>query len=285
METWAPISMSNDSNREIASQSEVRPVADGRAAHRWSADGTVQLAPGPPRRRRAGAADRGHRPRALDAGERRADPGRAALARARLGRGPGEPVRARRQPPRRRWSGCWRAAPPTATRPPPTTSRPGRSSTASRRATAALPSEDPAAAVRLHVPDEGDTVVSRPDPRRGPVPERGRRRLRDRPRGRIGPLQLRGRGRRRRDGDHRRDPRRRPPLQHPEAAAGDGGAGGRRRRATPTCRCCTAPTARSSPSATAPPACRSCARAATCRRPSATTWRCWAGGPTTTPRS
>ena len=35
------------------------------------------------------------------------------------------------------------------------------------------------------------------------------------------------------------------------------------RRATPTCRSCTAPTARSSPSATAPPRCRSCATPAT----------------------
>ena len=51
------------------------------------------------------------------------------------------------------------AAPPTATRPPATTSRPGRSSTARRRATAGEPSDDPTAAVRLHVPDEGDTVV------------------------------------------------------------------------------------------------------------------------------
>ncbi len=59
---------------------------------------------------------------------------------------------------------------------------------------------------------------------------------------------------------------------------------GSSRRATPTCRCCTAPTARSSPSATAPPRCRSCARPATCRRRSATTWRCSAGGPTTTRR-
>ena len=43
--------------------------------------------------RHARAAHRGHRPRALDAGERRADPRRAALARARLGRGPDLPGR------------------------------------------------------------------------------------------------------------------------------------------------------------------------------------------------
>ena len=51
-------------------------------------------------------------------------------------------------------------------------------------------------------------------------------------------------------------------------------------RSTPTCRCCTAPTARSSPSATAPPPCRSCATPATCPRPSATTSRCSAGATT-----
>ena len=49
------------------------------------------------------------------------------------------------------------------------------------------------------------------------------------------------------------------------------------RRATPTCRSSTAPTARSSPSATAPPRSRSCATPATCPPRSATTWRCSAG--------
>ena len=57
---------------------------------------------------------------------------------------------------------------------------------------------------------------------------------------------------------------------------------GHGRPATPTCRCCTAPTAASSPSATAPPRSRSCATAAICRRRSATTWPCSAGAPTTT---
>ena len=46
-----------------------------------------------------------------------------------------------------------------------------------------------------------------------------------------------------------------------------------------------APTARSCPSATAPRRSRSCATPATCPRPSATTWRCWAGGSTRRPRS
>ena len=48
----------------------------------------------------ARAAHRGHRPRALDARERRADPRRAALAGARLGRGADPPDRALRAPPR-----------------------------------------------------------------------------------------------------------------------------------------------------------------------------------------
>ena len=49
-------------------------------------------------------------------------------------------------------------------------------------------------------------------------------------------------------------------------------------RSTRTCRCCTVPTARSSPSATAQRRCRSCARPATCPRPCAITSRCSAGG-------
>ena len=61
--------------------------------------------------------------------------------------------------------------------------------------------------------------------------------------------------------------------------------GARAAASTPTCRCCTAPTARSSPSATAPRPCRSCATPATCPRRSATTSRCSAGAPTTTRRS
>ncbi len=74
--------------------------------------------------------------------------------------------------------------------------------------------------------------------------------------------------------DHPRGARRGPPLQHAQAAARVRGAGGAAARATPTCRCCTGPTARSSPSATAPPRCRSCATPATCPRRSTTTSRC-----------
>src|SRR3954462_10645552 len=60
----------------------IRSLADGRPAHRGCADGTVQLAPRPGSRRRVPAAHRGHRSRALDPRERRADIRRAALARA-----------------------------------------------------------------------------------------------------------------------------------------------------------------------------------------------------------
>ena len=52
-------------------------------------------------------------------------------------------------------------------------------------------------------------------------------------------------------------------------------------RATPTCRCCTVPTAASSQSATAPPPCRSCATPATCLRRSTTTSPC--SGPASPP--
>src|SRR4051812_2855523 len=96
-ETWAPISIGPGRFASLAScvhARAVRSFADGRAPHRWGADGTVQLAPGPRPRRRARAAHRGHRSRALHAGERRADLRGAALAGARLGRRPRLPVRA-----------------------------------------------------------------------------------------------------------------------------------------------------------------------------------------------
>ena len=141
------------------------------------------------------------------------------------------------------------------------------------------------AAIRLRVPDEGETVVE--DLIRGPVSFENR--LQDDlviARGDGTPLynfavavddaemEITA-----------RDPRRRPPLEHAEAAARSRGSRRRSRRATRTCRCCTGPTARSSPSATAPPRSRSCATWATCRLRFATTWRCSAGAPTTTRRS
>ena len=139
-------------------------------------------------------------------------------------------------------------------------------------------------AVRLRVADEGATVVR--DVIRGEsgVRERAPGRPRDRARRRHAALPPRGRGRRPRHGHHPRRPRRRPLLQHPEADADPRRRWGRSRRSTRTSRCSTGPTARSSPSATAPPLCRNCASAATSRRRCATTSRCWAGA-TRSPRS
>ena len=86
-------------------------------------------------------------------------------------------------------------------------------------------------------------------------------RPRDRSRRRLRALQLRSRRRRPR---RRRDSRRSwrgPPLQHAEAAARIRGAGRGTCRGMRTCRCCTAPTAASCQSDTAPRRFRSCATA------------------------
>ena len=223
----------------------------------------------------AAAAHRGHRPRALHARERRADPRRAALAGARLGRGPGPPDAARR------------AATPRSSqqlldeRPRLPLDRDGR-----RRQ-----GLQGAARRRPRLPRDrrgrGRGAPARPrrrrdrrprrHPRRHDLPARPPRRPGDRPGRRQPALQLRRRHRRPRRRDHPRRPRRGPPLQHAQAAAGARGARRRARRSTPTCRCCTAPTARSSPSATARRRSRSCATPATCPRRCATTSRCWAG--------
>ena len=82
-----------------------RAVSHGCAAHRRRPHRAVQLAAGAPLRRRAGAAHRGHRPRALHAGEHRADPRRAGLAGARLGRG-ADPADRPHAPPRRSPAGA-----------------------------------------------------------------------------------------------------------------------------------------------------------------------------------
>ena len=108
----------------------IRSLTDGRPAHRGCADGTVQLAPGPRQRRPVPAPDRGHRPRALDPGERRADLRRPALARARLGRGARVPVRARRAPRRGRAAAARRGPRLPLHAPAASRSRPGTRSTA-----------------------------------------------------------------------------------------------------------------------------------------------------------
>ena len=154
------------------SRLEICPLADRRAAHRRREDGTLQLARRPPRRRRAGAADRGHRPRALDRGERRADPRRAATGWSSTGtRGRSRRRRAPSATPRR-WRGCSSPAPPTATRRPPRTSRPGRPSTAPAAATAATPADEPGGGGPPAGARRGGDRGRGPDPRPGRLPQR-----------------------------------------------------------------------------------------------------------------
>src|SRR5215203_4124398 len=91
-ETCAPISIGTGRPRSVACcvhAREVPSVADRGAAHRQREDGTVQLAPGAGSGRADRAADRGHRPPAVDAGERPGHLRRARVAGHRLGRGAG----------------------------------------------------------------------------------------------------------------------------------------------------------------------------------------------------
>ena len=85
-------------------------------------------------------------------------------------------------------------------------------------------------AVRLRVPDGGRDRRARRDPRRHPLRARPPRRPGDRPRRRLGALQLRGRDRRPRRRHHARGARRGSPLEHAQAAAGAGGGPGGRVR-------------------------------------------------------
>ena len=99
--------------------------------------------------------------------------------------GPVSQADARRPPRRGAAASCSSPAPPTATPPPPRTSRPGRPSTAPTAATAASPIDDAGAAVRLRVPDEGETVVEDLIRGDGRLPQPQLRRLRHRPRRRL----------------------------------------------------------------------------------------------------
>ena len=143
-------------------------------------------------RRHARPAHRGHRPRALDARERRADPRRAALARARLGRGPD--LADRRAPTATRRCSQQlldeRPGLPLA-RPRATTSRPTRREHGADRGfrgeRRGRGRRAPARARR------GRDRRPRPHPRRHDLPARPPRRPGDRPRRRQRPLQLRGR--------------------------------------------------------------------------------------------
>jgi len=146
--------------------SQICSLADRCAAHRRSEDGTLQLAGGPPRARRADPADRGHRSRALDRGERRADPRRPGLARARLDEGPvSQAARAERHEAalaRLLESGAAYRDPATAK-----DVEAWKAEHGAGRGYRGTPSEEEGAAVRLRVPEEGETVVE--DLIRGPV--------------------------------------------------------------------------------------------------------------------
>ena len=177
--------------------------------------------------RHARAADRRYRPRALHAGERRADPRRAALAEPRLGRGPDLPVRALRAPRRGAGAaaGSGHAYHSTATAEDVRAFKDEHGSDRGFRGEAGGRGRGAPAGSRRRRDDR-----RRRDPRRDPVPQRQPGRPGDRPRRRLAALQLRRRGRRPRRRDHPRRPRRGPPLQHPQAAARVRGAGRRRPR-------------------------------------------------------
>ena len=81
-------------------RSALRAVAHGLPPRRQRPRRAVQLARGPPHRRRDAAAGRGHRPRAVQLRAGREHPRLAALARARLGRRDRLPGRPPRRPPR-----------------------------------------------------------------------------------------------------------------------------------------------------------------------------------------
>ena len=147
----------------------------------------------PPRRRRAGAAHRGHRPRALDAGERRADHSTLCAGWSSTGtRGrscrPSAPSATAR-----RCERCSTAGTPTAPARPPRTSRPTSSATAPSAASAASPRPRGGAAARAR---RGRDGRARRRPRRHALRARPHGRSRDRARRRLGALQLRGRDRR-----------------------------------------------------------------------------------------
>jgi hypothetical protein len=263
----------------------LRALPDGGTAHRGRAHGALQLAHGPARGsgRDDAAADRGHRPRAVDPRERRADPRRAALARPGLGRGPGVPDRPRGAPPpgprpaRRRRQGV-----PDRRR-PATTSRRSRPSTAPPRVrgtpeaeganpacatpTRARPSvRDLSAALKRspHVHLD-DPVIPRATARRSTTsPSRS---TTSTPRSPTSSA-------------------REPPCRYTPKSSSPCS----RRSAPPAAvlryiPLIHGPDGKKLSKRTAPPRCRSCARRATCPRPCATTSRCSGGAPTTTRRS
>ena len=193
------------------------------------------------------AADRGHRPRALDRGRDRGDPRRAPLAGPRRRRAAGVPVRPRRAPCRggpvaaRRRAGLSllrhargarrdaRDAPRPRAAPCATTGA-GATATRPRRPPGVKP------VVRLKAPRDGETVIAGPGPGRGAGRQRPARRHGAAALRRHADLHAVGRGGRPRHGHHPRHPRRRPPDQHlpPDASSTTRSAG--RRPHSPTFR-------------------------------------------------
>ena len=274
-----------------------RPVADRVLPRRHGAHGALQLALRPPARRHVHPAHRGHRRRSATATSGR--PGIVdgdAVARAHRRRGALLPEPAARPTTPRRPTRSGPAATST-----PATARARRSTSARGRRGA--PGYDghcrdrglaraPGVALRFRVPDEGETVVH--DLIRGDVAfahgayedfvvvkSNGVVAL---PAGQPRRRPLRG--------HHPRDPRRGPAADH--AQAGDD-VGGPQRAArasspsrcppTPTCRCSSTSSARSSPSAATRSPSSSTGTRASCPRPSSTTWPCSAGARAATPRS
>ena len=222
-----------------------RPEPDRAAPHRDGADGAVQLPVRAAHGRHVHPPARGHGPGPRLDRLREGHPRRAALARARLGRGSGggrrggprsvravspdaAPRRSTRRPPRDLLAAdlaypCYctpeeleadRKAQEAARQPPRYV---GRCADAHRRGARRARGRGPARPLRFRV---GTGVVAFDDIVRGRVEidvVQPRRRLRDRPRRRHAALPLHGRRRRRRDGDQPRHPRRGPPLEHAQA--------------------------------------------------------------------
>ena len=221
-------------------ESTLRAEPDRHLAHRLGAHRPLQLPLRPPQRRQLRRAHRGHRRGALRGALRARHPRRPRLAGSRLGRGPrrGGPYgpyrqanasrRTARQP-----TGCsppvWPIA-ASAARSASTRCASRRWPTAARRATTAPAGGSTRRGRRAPRRRRTGRPALRRAQRRGGLRRRHPRPHRDRFREDIGDfiilrsdgmpeLQLRGRGRRRRDGHHARHPRRRPPHQHGPAGA------------------------------------------------------------------
>ena len=145
-------------------------LADRLPPHRRRAHRAVQLALCQEARRQDAAADRGHRPRAIDGARDRGDPGRAEMAGARLGRRRHLPVQPRRPPPRGRRAAARRAARPITATPRQRNSRrcarrrapraaPGSTTACGATATRPTAPAGMKPTIRLKAPQTGETVI------------------------------------------------------------------------------------------------------------------------------